>query len=53
MMVIPEPIITVLFQRGEFTADDAYQTGMALRGFALGLPGYVIDQGAATRFLCP
>lgn len=42
MMVIPEPIITVLFQRGEFTADDAYQTGMALRGFALGLPGYVL-----------
>ena len=42
MMVIPEPIITILFQRGEFTADDAYQTGMALRGFALGLPGYVL-----------
>ena len=42
MIVIPEPIITVLFQRGEFTADDAYQTGMALRGFALGLPGYVM-----------
>jgi putative peptidoglycan lipid II flippase len=42
MMVIPEPIIKVLFQRGEFSADDAYQTGMALRGFALGLPGYVL-----------
>ncbi|HCC20717.1 MAG TPA: hypothetical protein DEP88_05660 [Verrucomicrobiales bacterium] len=42
MLIIPEAIITVLFQRGEFTADDAYQTGMALRGFALGLPGYVL-----------
>ncbi|MGB2185756.1 MAG: murein biosynthesis integral membrane protein MurJ [Akkermansiaceae bacterium] len=42
MVVIPEPIVTVLFQRGEFSADDAYQTGMALRGFALGLPGYVL-----------
>jgi putative peptidoglycan lipid II flippase len=42
MLVIPIPIITVLFQRGEFTPDDAYQTGMALRGFALGLPGYVL-----------
>jgi len=42
MLVIPEAIITVLFQRGEFTADDARQTGMALRGFALGLPGYVL-----------
>lgn len=42
MLIIPEAIISVLFQRGEFTADDAYQTGMALRGFALGLPGYVL-----------
>ncbi|MBT8037810.1 MAG: murein biosynthesis integral membrane protein MurJ [Verrucomicrobiae bacterium] len=42
MLVIPEPIMTVLFQRGAFTADDAYQAGMALRGFALGLPGYVL-----------
>ena len=42
MIVIPEPIVTVLFQRGEFTADDAHQTAMALRGFALGLPGYVM-----------
>lgn len=42
MLVIPIPIISVLFQRGEFTADDARQTGMALQGFALGLPGYVL-----------
>ncbi len=42
MLVIPVPIITVLFQRGEFTHDDAQQAGMALRGFALGLPGYVL-----------
>lgn len=42
MIVIPEPIITVLFQRGEFSAEDAHKTGMALRGFALGLPGYVL-----------
>lgn len=42
MIVIPVPIITVLFQRGEFTPDDALQAGMALRGFALGLPGYVL-----------
>ena len=42
MLVIPEQIITVLFQRGAFTPDDALQSGMALRGFALGLPGYVM-----------
>jgi len=42
MLVIPVPIISVLFQRGEFTPEDARQTGMALQGFALGLPGYVL-----------
>ncbi len=42
MLVIPVPIISVLFQRGEFTAEDARQTAMALQGFALGLPGYVL-----------
>lgn len=42
MVVIPGPIVSVLFERGEFTSNDAYQTGMALRGFALGLPGYVL-----------
>ena len=42
MLVIPVPIISVLFQRGEFTPDDALEAGMALRGFALGLPGYVL-----------
>ncbi|BDS05580.1 hypothetical protein NT6N_06200 [Oceaniferula spumae] len=42
MLVIPVPIISVLFQRGEFTADDALQSGRALQGFALGLPGYVL-----------
>ena len=42
MLVIPEQIISVLFERGAFTPDDAVQSGMALRGFALGLPGYVM-----------
>ncbi|MDC0087991.1 murein biosynthesis integral membrane protein MurJ [Akkermansiaceae bacterium] len=42
MLVIPIPMISVLFERGEFTSDDAHQAGMALRGFALGLPGYVL-----------
>jgi len=42
MIVMPEPIITVLFQRGAFTPDDAVQSGLALRAFALGLPGYVM-----------
>ena len=42
MLVIPIPLIEVLFQRGEFTDESARQTGRALAGFAIGLPGYVL-----------
>ena len=42
MMVIPSAIISTLFERNAFTAEDTRQTSMALAGFALGLPGYVL-----------
>jgi putative peptidoglycan lipid II flippase len=42
MLVIPEPLIRTLFERGEFSQDSAHQTARALMGFALGLPGYVL-----------
>jgi len=42
MMVIPVPLISAMFERGEFTAHDSVQTGYALAGFAVGLPGYVL-----------
>ncbi|WP_159434971.1 murein biosynthesis integral membrane protein MurJ [Rubritalea squalenifaciens] len=42
MIVIPGAIISLLFERGEFTAVDASATSQALAGFALGLPGYVL-----------
>lgn len=42
MLVIHQPIISVLFERGKFDAHDVEQTGWALAGFALGLPGYVL-----------
>lgn len=42
LMIIPEQIIAVLFQRGDFTASDSHQTGLALAAFAVGLPGYVL-----------
>lgn len=41
-MVIPIPIMTVLFERGAFTGEDSRQTGFALAAFASGLPGYVL-----------
>jgi len=41
-MVIPGEIISVLFEGGDFQAEDAEQTGRALAAFAIGLPGYVL-----------
>ncbi len=42
MLVIPVPIISTIFERGEFNAVSTRQTAAALAGFAVGLPGYVL-----------
>jgi putative peptidoglycan lipid II flippase len=42
MVVMPSQIISTLFERNAFTAEDTRQTSMALAGFAFGLPGYVL-----------
>lgn len=42
MLVIPHAIVATLFERNNFTAVDSRQTAMALAGFAIGLPGYVL-----------
>jgi len=42
LVAVPEPIVTVLFQRGRFDAATAEATAAALRAFALGLPAYVL-----------
>jgi putative peptidoglycan lipid II flippase len=38
LLVLGQPIIAAIFQRGQFTADMTVQTSRALAGFALGLP---------------
>ncbi len=42
MVVMPSAIISTLFERNAFTAEDTRQTSMALAAFAIGLPGYVL-----------
>jgi putative peptidoglycan lipid II flippase len=42
LMVLAGPIITVLFERGAFSAADAAATAGALAAFAVGLPAYVL-----------
>ena len=44
LVMIPRPIIQVLFQHGSFTATDTIQVSMALAAYACGLPAYVINK---------
>jgi putative peptidoglycan lipid II flippase len=40
LIVLARPIIALIYQRGEFTAHDSLQTGLALQCYALGLVAY-------------
>ena len=42
LIVIAEPVIAVLFERGAFGAEAVAATGAGLAAFALGLPAYVL-----------
>ena len=44
LVVIPRPIIQVLFQHGSFTAADTVQVSAALAAYACGLPAYVMNK---------
>jgi len=44
LVVIPQPIIQVLFQRGSFTSADTVQVSAALAAFACGLPAFVMTK---------
>lgn len=42
LLVIPEPVIKVLFERGAFDAATTEQTAAALMAYAIGLPSFVL-----------
>lgn len=42
LAVMPEFLISALFERGEFTSSDTLQAAKALRMFAFGLPAFVL-----------
>jgi putative peptidoglycan lipid II flippase len=44
LAVVPQPIISVLFERGAFTAADTAPTAWALAAFAVGLPAFVLNK---------
>ncbi|MDG4647218.1 murein biosynthesis integral membrane protein MurJ [Roseibacterium sp. SDUM158017] len=44
LVVIPVPIVSVLFERGEFGADDTAATALALAVYGAGLPAFVLQK---------
>ncbi|MDH3662823.1 MAG: murein biosynthesis integral membrane protein MurJ, partial [Alphaproteobacteria bacterium] len=48
--VLALPIVTVLFERGEFGAPESLATSAALSAYALGLPAYVLIKVLAPGF---
>jgi putative peptidoglycan lipid II flippase len=44
LFILAEPVIALLFQRGQFTSFDTQQTALALRFYLLGLTFAAIDQ---------
>ncbi|MCY3878418.1 MAG: murein biosynthesis integral membrane protein MurJ [Rhodobacteraceae bacterium] len=44
LAVIPLPIISILFERGQFTHADAQATAAALAIYAVGLPAFVLQK---------
>jgi putative peptidoglycan lipid II flippase len=50
LIVIAHPIMSVLFERGEFSANAALQSSYALMAYSLGLPAYVLARVFSTAF---
>ncbi|SFJ37627.1 murein biosynthesis integral membrane protein MurJ [Jannaschia pohangensis] len=44
LLVVPGPLVSVLFERGAFDADDTAFTAIALMIYALGLPAFVLQK---------
>ncbi len=44
LVVIPTPLISVLFERGAFTSDDSAATAVALAVYGIGLPAFVLQK---------
>ena len=44
LMIIPLPLVSVLFERGAFGADDTAATALAVAIYGLGLPAFVLQK---------
>ena len=44
LLVVPLPLVSVLFERGAFTSDDTAATALAVAIYGLGLPAFVLQK---------
>lgn len=44
LVVVPEPLVSVLFQRGRFTPEDAAATAVVVAIYGFGLPSFVMQK---------
>jgi len=44
LIMVPLPLVQVLFERGAFTADDSAHTAIAVAVYGLGLPAFVLQK---------
>ncbi|MEM6620969.1 MAG: murein biosynthesis integral membrane protein MurJ [Pseudomonadota bacterium] len=44
LVLVPQTIVTALFERGAFTAEDSAQTALALAVYGVGLPTFVLQK---------
>ncbi len=50
LLVLAQPIVALLFERGAFTPSDTYWTALALQFYLIGLPFAAIDQPLVFAF---
>lgn len=50
LLLIPDHIIRILFERGAFSAKDTQETAWALMLYAIGLPGFVLNKVFSPAF---
>lgn len=50
LFVLADPIINILFERGEFTNDDSTASAKALAAYVIGLPAYILIKVLSSAF---
>ncbi|HVO05126.1 MAG TPA: murein biosynthesis integral membrane protein MurJ [Candidatus Cybelea sp.] len=51
LAVLALPLVTVLYQRGAFSAEDSIAVSRALTAISLGLPAYILNKALSPGFL--